>query len=305
MPFRPYKHFVSQTLGLVEYHSHIQKSILDSGVEERELAAIGGRRAVLASIRRHQPSFDPAEAESPNSPAWVKLKPVLVRCGLVTVDEKTTLPDIMGFLDAAPVASENENKGKSPMPSSESANVGDRRNVFVIHGRNYPARDAMFEFLRSVGLNPIEWDEAVKMTGKGSPYVGEILDAAFGKAQAVVAVLTGDDLAQLRPEFQQDNDPDYEKESMPQARPNVLFEAGMAFGRHPDRTIMVEIGPLRPFSDVTGRHALRVSGAAKNRLELRNRLKTANCAVKEDGSDWLSAGDFEQAIKLTSGKPAT
>lgn len=305
MPFRPYKRSVTQSFGLVEYHSYIQKGILDSGVEENELAAIGGRRAVLASIRRHMPSFNPAEAGSPYSPAWVKLKPILARCGVVTVDEKTTLTDIAAFLDATPLAPENENNGRSPMPASESVSVGDRRNVFVIHGRNHPARNAMFQLLRAFGLNPIEWSEAVAMTGTGSPYVGEILHAAFQHAQAVVAVLTGDDLAYLRPEFQQDHDPEHEKNPTPQARPNVLFEAGMAFGRHPDRTILVEIGPLRPFSDVTGRHSLRFSGSAENRSELRSRLKTANCAVKEDGTDWLSAGDFEQAIKLASGKPTT
>jgi hypothetical protein len=36
------------------------------------------------------------------------------------------------------------------------------------------------------------------MTGKGSPYIGEVLDAAFSNAQAVVVVLTGDDFARLR-----------------------------------------------------------------------------------------------------------
>ena len=175
----------------------------------------------------------------------------------------------------------------------------DARNVFVIHGRNDAARKAMFDFLRAVGLNPIEWSEAIKMTGKGSPYVGEILDAAFNNAQAVVAVLTGDDLVHLREAFQSEHDPDYEKTPTPQARPNVLFEAGMAFGRHPERTIMVEIGSnLRPFSDVAGRHTLRFHGSPQNRVDFRDRLKTANCAVKDAGTDWLNAGNFEEALKI-------
>ncbi len=306
MPFRPYKRFVSQSFGLVEYHSHLQKQILTSGAEENELAEIGGRKAVLASIRRHLPNFDPAEAQSAYAPAWVALKPVLVRCGLVTVDEKTTLTDIIAFLDATSVAAANENiESRKTVATSESVSVGDRRNVLVIHGRNELARNAMFEFLRAVGLNPIEWGEAVAMTAKGSPYVGEILDVAFSNAQAVVAVLTGDDLVQLRPEFQQDGDPDNEKQLTPQARPNVLFEAGMAFGSHPDRTIMVELGPLKPFSDASGRHTLRFSGSPKNRSELRDRLKTTNCAVKVGGTDWLTAGSFEEAVRLASGGSAS
>ena len=54
----------------------------------------------------------------------------------------------------------------------------------------------MFVFLRSIDLDPIEWSEAVAMTGKASPYVGEILEAALNNAQAVVVVMTPDDEAQ-------------------------------------------------------------------------------------------------------------
>ncbi|MCZ7537472.1 MAG: nucleotide-binding protein [Acidimicrobiia bacterium] len=31
----------------------------------------------------------------------------------------------------------------------------------------------MFDFLRAIGLQPIEWTQAVALTGKGSPYIGE------------------------------------------------------------------------------------------------------------------------------------
>lgn len=55
----------------------------------------------------------------------------------------------------------------------------DPRKVFVIHGRNTQIRDSAFSFLRSINLAPIEWNEAVRATGQGTPYVGDILDAAF------------------------------------------------------------------------------------------------------------------------------
>lgn len=79
-------------------------------------------------------------------------------------------------------------------------------------------------------------------TGKGSPYIGEILDEAFSKAQAVVVLMTPDDEGYLRQVFRSPGDPPHETKLTPQARLNVLFEAGMAMGRSPERTILVELG---------------------------------------------------------------
>ena len=103
----------------------------------------------------------------------------------------------------------------------------------------------MFVFLRALHLQPIEWNEAVQATGRPNPYVGEVLDAAFNRAQTVVVLMTPDDEAQLREAFQQSGDPAHETTTTPQARPNVLFEAGMAMGRDGIGPL-VEFGVCRP-----------------------------------------------------------
>lgn len=90
--------------------------------------------------------------------------------------------------------------------------------------------------------------------------VPQLVDDA--KANAVVVLLTPDDEARLCEELRGKQEPDHEKALMGQARPNVLFEAGMAFGTHPDRTIVVELGALRPFSDIHGRHTIRLDGSS-------------------------------------------
>ena len=126
-------------------------------------------------------------------------------------------------------------------------------SVWVVYGRNEKLRRSLFAFLRSVGLQPIEWHKAVTLTGKGSPYVGEVLDRAFHEAAAVVVLLSPDDEARLAKEFVKPSDPAHEKNLTRQARPNVLFEAGMSFGKNPDSTILVQVGETRPFSDVAGR----------------------------------------------------
>jgi predicted nucleotide-binding protein len=167
------------------------------------------------------------------------------------------------------------------------------RNVFVVHGRNDAVRKSMFDFLRAIGLTPLEWATAMRATRNAAPYIGEVLEAAFRKATAVVVLLTPDDEAVLKKEFWSRHEDSYEKRPMGQARPNVLFEAGMAFGSHPRSTVLVEVGKCRPFSDTYGRHVVKLNNSATRRQELADKLKTAGCPVTLDGQGWLEAGNFE------------
>lgn len=171
--------------------------------------------------------------------------------------------------------------------------LGEQPNpaVFVVHGRNLTLRDSMFSFLRSLALRPIEWDSAISLTGKASPYIGEVLDAAFSYAQAVVVLMTPDEVAYLDPRLGHGED-DQETRPAAQARPNVLFEAGMALGRNPDHTILVEVGDVRPFSDVAGRHSIKLANVPDSRQALVRRLRTAGCPIDLSGTDWLRVGDF-------------
>jgi predicted nucleotide-binding protein len=165
-------------------------------------------------------------------------------------------------------------------------------SVFVVHGRNINARNELFRFLRALHLQPLEWNQVIAMTGEPSPYVGTILDTAFREAAAVVVLFTPDDEAKLRKKYWKTHERSYEKRLMGQARPNVLFEAGMAFGRNPNRTLLVQLGEMREFSDIGGRHVVHLSNAVESRRELSTKLKNAGCAVNEDGTDWLSEGDL-------------
>ena len=79
----------------------------------------------------------------------------------------------------------------------------------------------------------------------------------------------------------------------------MLFEAGMAMGRSQNRTILVELGKLRPFSDVGGRHTIRINNSSQLRQELAQRLQAAGCPVNLTGTDWHTAGDFESALAMT------
>ncbi len=167
-----------------------------------------------------------------------------------------------------------------------------RKAVWVVHGRNTRARKAMFDLLIAIGLEPLEWEQAIAFTGKPTPYTGEVLEAGFKRAHAAIVLLTGDDLARCGTRYLQESDGLDERELTPQARPNVIFEAGMAFGVFPKSTVLVGFGKTRQFSDVFGRNIVDMNEAGA-RAKLRDRLEVAGCDVSPvNTGHWLDAGDF-------------
>jgi len=171
------------------------------------------------------------------------------------------------------------------------------RRVFIVYGRNVKAYQAMVQFLRSLKLDPLEFDEVKNAMG-GSPFVGEIVDAGIRQAQAVIVIFTPDEYASLRKELIYDGDPDYEKNRW-QARPNVILEAGMALAIDQSRTILVMIGDVHLSSDLHGRHYIKLNNSTHAREKLKHALIGAKCEVSPTASGWHDpaiAGDFEACI---------
>jgi predicted nucleotide-binding protein len=193
----------------------------------------------------------------------------------------------------------------TPVPAANHAPVanpvpGISKNVMVVSGRDQALRDSMFSFLRALKLNPIEWSEGAKATGKGSPYVGEILDKIFGLAQAVVVLLTPDEEVRLRRELCAD-DEEFKRETGFQPRANVQIEAGMALAKSESRTILVQVGDVRLPSDLHGRHIVKLDDSAEKRNELAQRLKTAGCEPETGNQDWYRMGTFKITPKKKRG----
>jgi predicted nucleotide-binding protein len=170
----------------------------------------------------------------------------------------------------------------------------DPRSVFLIQGRWHDAVEAMREFLGALDLKVIEWEQAVQATGKASPYIGEVLDAGFAMAHAAVVLMTPDDVACLHPQLMPSSSQPEPLTGQP--RPNVIFEAGMAWQQFRDRTLLVEFGHLRGFSDLYGVHTVRLDGSPQSRRAVASRLKTIGCAVDDSGDRWLSAGQFPPSL---------
>lgn len=175
----------------------------------------------------------------------------------------------------------------------------DPSRVMVVHGRNLDAAAAIVKFLESLGLRPIAWEEAVRQTGRGAPYNLEAVQAAMSAAQAVVVVMTAEDGAALLEPLARPGDSDGETRLAGQPRPNVFFEAGLAMGIDAARTLFVELGSIRNASDLDGLNVVRLTNATESRASLRDRLRTAGCAIDDSTSAWRSARggkDFESCV---------
>jgi predicted nucleotide-binding protein len=168
----------------------------------------------------------------------------------------------------------------------------DKNSVFVVHGRDASLRKALFDFLYSVGLKPLEWEKAILQPKDINPHVDDVLDVAMGRVQAVVVLFSPDDDAMLNSRLHGKNELASERKLQGQPRPNVLFEAGMALARHPDKTLILQVGTVRGFSDIAGRHVIRLTNAKEKRNDVINRLEKIGCQVDRRGTDWMTTGDF-------------
>jgi predicted nucleotide-binding protein len=230
--------------------------------------------------------YDAAAIPTPaNIADTVRKSQAFIRTGSGTRLHRDVRARIQASLAAPPGAKPSTSKPiANEIPHDKS------RKVVVIHGRDSTIRENMFQFLRSLELSPIEWGTAVQSTGCGAPYTGEVVDALFSNAQAIVVILTPDEHVELKPELQSE---DHADNSGWQPRPNVYIETGMALARDEAHTILVQIGFIRQASDLIGRNHIHFDGSPTHRHDLAERLRTAGCAISTSGSDWLRVGNFE------------
>ena len=172
----------------------------------------------------------------------------------------------------------------------------------MVHGRDDALRKAMFDFLRALDLAPQEWQQALAAAKGNNPSVGNVIDEVMDQVQAVIVMLSPDDWVTLKEQFWKPDDGAAERKPQGQARPNVLFEAGMAIARHVEKTVMVRIGRIKSFSDVFGRHIPVLSDDFDSRNDFANRLVKAGCVVNRTGTDWAKAGVFAPTEPKSSKK---
>ncbi len=187
------------------------------------------------------------------------------------------------------------------------ASAHSRDKVFIVYGRDRDARDALKRALEELGLEVLDWERAVAATGKGSPHVSEVLQAAMRTVKAVVVLMTGDSEARLLHRFCTQDELTTEGAMRPQARQNVIFEAGLAFAFFPKSTIIVKMGRLTIPSDLDGVQYVSFDFSLPSRQALSNRLRIAGCKVFFDPAQSGGTGPAPPDSGLppvqTEGKP--
>lgn len=222
----------------------------------------------------------------------------MIRAALTGRAKPSVKPTFPGAKRAVPSEPEfpGAGEGQAAVPSGrlphkavdEAASFGEnRRAVMVIYGQDSEANQALFHWLRAVGLQPLEWERLISASGAASPYAGQVLEKGFEQAQAVIAFLTPDERVEAA------RAPEGDVAWRLQARPNILIETGMALVTHADRTILVVLGTQELPSDLAGRHYIKLARTEPRSLyDLAERLRVAGCDIDLTGSDWLDATGF-------------
>lgn len=161
------------------------------------------------------------------------------------------------------------------------------KKVFVVTGRNEKLRLSVFNLLRALKLEPMEWMEVIRTTGEASPYLSQAIMKSIDEAGAVVVIMAPEEEAKLDGQFCTEAE---DEKIYKQPRPNVIFEAGLALGMKESKTIILQFGELRIFSDILGKHVTKYRGKKKEqefKLDLLDKLKIAGCQC-EAGRDYFN-----------------
>jgi predicted nucleotide-binding protein len=162
--------------------------------------------------------------------------------------------------------------------------------IFIVHGRDHKLNEDMFTFLRSLGLNAVEFSQAIAETAGANPNITKIVKGALKRAQGVLVTFSPDEEARLKAKHRGGGD---SASLQGQSRLNVIFEAGIALGAHPEKTLLIEVGSVRNISDIAGMHIPRLTNDAASRKELAERLrKKLKLKVNTNGDYWLKVGNF-------------
>jgi predicted nucleotide-binding protein len=203
-------------------------------------------------------------------------------------------PDPMPLRETITVRDRLRMRAKLQKPPTRRIKATKNNSIFVVHGRDEKLRESIFALLRAMGLNPMEWSEAIAKAKGANPNIGQTIDNAMKRVQGVLVMFSPDEQSKLNGRFCRPKEKTTLGKLGPQSRPNVIFEAGLALGAHPKKTLLVQVGEMRDLSDIAGKHILHFNGSFASRNELAQRLKKIGFKPNTSNQDWTTAGEFKR-----------
>ena len=68
-------------------------------------------------------------------------------------------------------------------------------------------------------------------------------------------------------------------------------------GRDPNRVVLVELGEVSPFTDISGINVIKMDDSTEKRQDLADSLANAKCPADISGRHWQTAGSFVKALE--------
>lgn len=212
--------------------------------------------------------------------------------------------DALGMLE---LGAGQARSGLKALSSKAAPAAPPKRTVFVIHGRDFGAWEAMRDFLKLLQLSPENFSALQQSDELGANYsVQDVLRLAFQRAHALIALFTPDEHAVLHEELRLPQDlRDPSNISRGQARPNVFFEAGMAYSKRRQQTVMVTFGNVGWLSDLRGVEPVaftRDDSATREQLTARLRAAGVQVRIPRDKKH-LEPGSFQEILNKIERRP--
>ncbi|MCC6742048.1 MAG: hypothetical protein IT452_23710 [Planctomycetia bacterium] len=170
-------------------------------------------------------------------------------------------------------------------------------SVFLLPGRNAAIADQVSALLEALGLHVGRWSEAIPAVG-GPLHAGSVADEALSRAQAVVALLSGDAPGALHRALLV-SPADEEGELAAGPTPEFLLELGEILGRasgpEEERVVLVRVGEARVPALLERRGIVELDGTARSVQQLVLRLRDAGCRIEQG-----AASEAAKAVRVKS-----
>jgi len=166
-----------------------------------------------------------------------------------------------------------------------------------MHGNNEKINDSMCDFLNSIGLQAVQFKDMFRRRADRDLEASEIFNTIFKKVQVFLSILTPAEVAVKKLQTKYLYSTDTQKKSKLNFRTNVLIGTGMALALNRERIVVVEIGELGFYKDLTGIQKINLDNSPERRKELLEKLTAVGCDVNVASDDWLSVGDFSDAAQ--------